>query len=248
VALRLYGIDKWVGDSGVSVVIHVHFNDFPRPDQSSPGKYAGFAIYVPEGQYYNSSTTKAVANAIAGRLSEYNPVSDLHTEQSGVVEDQDLIAVGSFDSVDAASMLIEYAYLYEPQILNPAVRPVFLKELAYETYLGLQDFFGSSTTTNLGGLVYDTLVLPHTWNKPITGKNDLQSDVFALQTALIKDGDYPPAGKSMNDCPRTGRVGACTTAAIATFQEKYDISSDQRGVAGQGTIDELNHLYSVRAM
>jgi peptidoglycan hydrolase-like protein with peptidoglycan-binding domain len=52
----------------------------------------------------------------------------------------------------------------------------------------------------------------------------------------------------MNDCPRTGRVGACTTAAIKAFQQKYGITDDPKGLVKQETLDELNRLYSTKSI
>ena len=45
--------------------------------------------------------------------------------------------------------------------------------------------------------------------------------------AFILDGDYPPAGKNLNDCPRSGSFGPCTKAALSAFQTKYQISGEK---------------------
>ena len=87
--------------------------------------------------------------------------------------------------------------------------------------------------------------MPHSWTSPLLGKDDPADEVFALQTALVEDGDYPPAGKSMNECPRSGTIGACTKAALSTFQSKYGISGEQ-GIAGPKTESELNQLFSAK--
>ena len=243
VAIRLYGITKWANENGIDITVHIHFNDYPGHG-SGPGDHSGFAIYVPEPAYANSTTTGVIAQTVFKRLAKYNPVSDLPGESTGIVEEPDLIAIGANNTADAASMLIEYSYIYEPQVVNPAVRHAFLKELAYETYLGLQDFFEPSGSSGLAR-AYDTLMLPHSWTSPLLGKNDPVNDVFALQTALVDDGDYPPTGESLNDCPRTGRIGACTKAALAAFQGKYGITGEQ-GIAGPKTIEELNQLFSAK--
>ena len=247
VAMRLYGIDKWANDNNMDIVIHVHFNDYPRADDQTPGAYTGFSVYVPEKQYFNSSSTKAVADTIFKRLRKYNPVSDLPLEKAGILEDQDLIAIGSFNSVDAASMLIEYSYIYEPQILDPTVRHTFLKELAYETYLGLSDFFSPASASMLSES-FDTLTLPHHWNLDLNATTSslghvFSQEVFALQSALIDHGDYPPDGSSMNECPRTGKFGPCTKKALTIFQQKNSIT-DEKGFVGPKTLNELNQLFS----
>lgn len=248
VALRLHGINKWGNENNIDIAIHIHFNDYPRkkPLARVPGKYTGFAIYVPEQDYLNSPTTKAIANTVYKRLGKYNPVSNIKGERDGIVEEPDLIAIGSNNSVNAASMLIEYAYIYEPQLNDPAVRPLYLKELAYETYLGLMDFFDPSVAA-AEAKTFDTLVLPYKWENVMTGKNDSTKDVFALQTALIIDGVYPPSGSSPNDCPRTGKLGPCTRSALKSFQEKYDIS-DEKGIAGPKTLETLNRVYSSQTL
>jgi len=246
VGTRLHGINKWANENEMDVVVHIHFNDYPRKNTSTSGNYTGFAIYVPEGQYFNSTSTKAVANTVFKRLAKYNPVSDLRGERSGIVEEPDLIAIGSYNSVDAASMLIEYAYIYEPQLNDSRIRETYLKDIAYETYLGLQDFF-DPVTLPIGMNNLGTMVLPYKWQNQLIGKNDLPQDVFALQTAMILDGVYPPAGLSPNECPRTGKFGACTRAALKAFQQKYDIK-DEKDIVGLNTISTLNRVYSNGAL
>ena len=245
VALRLYGITKWANENNIGITIHIHFNDDPVHAAGEPGKFSGFAIYVPAELYGNSTTTRALAAAVYKRLAEYNPVSDLPAESTGIVNEPDLIAIGANDTAASASMLIEYSYIYEQQLQDPAIRSIFLKELAYETYLGLQDFFEPSKAA-AQALTYDSLVFPHSWAGPVVGKNASSTEVFALQTALINDGEYPPSGMSMNDCPRTGKIGACTTSAIKAFQDKYGITGDIKGVAGPETIYKLDQLYSAK--
>jgi len=218
VALRLHGINKWINENDIDIAIHIHFNDYPRDRQDLAGEYTGFAVYVPEGQYFNSSTTKIIAERVFKRLAKYNPVSDLRMEKSGIVEDQDLIAVGSNNSLNSASMLIEYGYIYEPQFLNPETRDMALKDLAYQTYLGLIDFFDIEMA-NYNSLAYDTTILPYSWERPL--EKSSPKDVYALQTAFIYDSIYPPKGYSKNDCPRSGKIGPCTKTAIQTFSERF---------------------------
>ncbi len=242
VALRLYGITKWSNENNIDIAIHIHFNDHPGHKHNISGTHSGFAIYVPAKQYGNSVTTKAVAGTIFKRLAKYNPVSDLSGESGGIVDDPELIAVGANNTADAASMLIEYGYIYEPQILDPKIRSLFIKDLAFQTYLGLQDFFDQQNVVSMSGS-FDTLVMPHEWGHPMTEKNVQTADVFALQTALLIDGVYPPAQKSKNDCPRSGSFGPCTKKALGEFQKKYNINGEN-GVVGEKTIEELNRRYS----
>ncbi|MEI6396581.1 MAG: N-acetylmuramoyl-L-alanine amidase [Candidatus Taylorbacteria bacterium] len=141
IALRLYGITKWANENAIDVVIHIHFNDIPNHKANVPGKNKGFAIYVPVGQYANSTTTKAVANAVSNRLEKDFSISNLPGESSGIVDEPDLIAIGANNTADAASMLIEYGYIYEPQFQTTTKREEAFRTMANDTYLGLLDFF-----------------------------------------------------------------------------------------------------------
>jgi len=246
VALRLYGISKWSNENDIDIIVHIHFNDNPGHLRNSPGKYSGFAIYIPQNQYFNSSTTHTVANSIFNRLQKLNPISNFGGESGGIIETQDLIAVGAYNSVNAASMLIEYGYIYEPQFNDPELKGLAIRDLAFQTYLGLQDFFDDKSPTNLFG-TYDTSLMPYTWTSPITDNKYSSKDVYSLQTALVMEGDYPPNNKSMNDCPRTGSFGNCTKTAVESFQKKRGVTGEY-GMVGIKTLEELNKSYSVKAI
>lgn len=241
VALRLYGINKWVNENAVDIAIHIHFNDYPRKKAREPGIYSGFSIYVPERDYANSTTTRAVAEKVFKRISKYNGVSNLPNEDEGIVEEPDLIAIGAYNTTNAASMLIEYGYIYEPQFQNEEVRSRTLKDLAFQTYLGLQDFFGSGNDVSFA---YDTLMLPHSWTNVVSSNKGSSEDVLALQSALLLDGLYPGNGKTKNDCPRSGRVGPCTLSALEAFQKRYGITGES-GYVGERTRLILNGKYSI---
>ncbi len=240
VALRLYGLTKWSNENNIDIVIHIHFNDNRRPNVNKSGDYSGFSMYVPAKQYGNSTTTRVIAGGIFKRLAKYNPVSDLPGETDGIIDEPELIAVGSNNTADAASILIEYSYIYEPQFQDPQVRSMAIKDFAFQTYLGLQDFFDPNKNVELAR-AYDTLILPYKWNTPLVDNRATASDVFALQTALMFDAVYPPSGKSKNDCPRTGTIGNCTRTSLNVFQDKYGISGE-KGIAGQKTLQVLNKI------
>ncbi len=226
----------------IDVTIHLHLNDYARLSASRPGKYSGFSIYVPVNQYGNSPTTKAVAQNIFNRLAKYNSVSDLSGESTGLVEEPDLIAIGTKNSSNAASLLIEYGYIYEPQFTNPQLCDVALKDLAWQTYLGLQDFFEPNSTVRLTK-ADDTLLLPYDWNRSLKSQDkSVAKDIFVLQTALMLEGEYPPVGKSKNDCPRTGFFGPCTKSALLAFQTKQSINGEN-DLVGEKTIAILKQLY-----
>jgi len=240
-AMRLYGINKWSSENDMGIVIHIHLNDYVRANRREAGVYSGLAIYVPESQYYNSKTTSVLAKTILQRLSKYNPVSNLPGEKGGIIEDQELIAIGSYNTSDAASMLIEYGYIYEPQFVNPETRNLAIKDLAYQTYIGLLDFFDPTSVTSVVRF-YDTIALPYEWREKITTKTPEGSDIFALQTALLLEGVYPPSDKNKNDCPRTGRLGPCTKRSLSTFQKQYNIVGETN-ILGDKTLKKLNERY-----
>lgn len=246
VAYRLYGMSKWSNENDIDIIIHVHFNDHPGHSKTSPGQYSGFAIYIPEGAYFNSTTTEAVAHAVFNRLQKYNPVSDFPGEKSGIVETQDLIAVGAYNSLNAPSMLIEYGYIYEQQFNKPELYDIAIKDLAFQTYLGLQDFFDDKNPSNLDGHT-DTLLMPYTWERQIVDNKYDSKDVFSLQTALVNDGVYPPEDKTFNDCPRTGSFGNCTKKAVELFQKKRGVKGEY-GMVGNKTLEELNKTYSIKVI
>jgi peptidoglycan hydrolase-like protein with peptidoglycan-binding domain len=179
----------------------------------------------------------AVARNVFARLGKYNPVTNLPVESGGIIEEPDLIAVGTDNSLDAPSMLIEYGYIYETQFVEPEIRRLSLRELAFHTYLGLEDFFSRGKSRH----IYDTTVLPYLW-KEVLKEGVVSTDAFALQTALIFDGVYPPAGEIMNDCPRTGKIGECTKASLKQFQRKYKLK--ETGLFDKETIEHLNRLYA----
>lgn len=245
VALRLYGMGKWANEQDVDIIIHIHFNDYPGHGRG-PGKYSGFAIYVPFAEYANSSTTRVLADSVFKRLQKYNAVSNLPGEASGIVPDEDLIAIGAYNSIDSASMLIEYGYIYEPQFMNDEIRSAAISDLAFQTYLGLQDFLDPKAAETLAR-PYDTLIVPHTWSSPMSETAAKPADVYALQTALVFDGEYPPANQSLHDCPRTGKIGPCTKTAIEAFQAKRGITGEA-GTVGQRTLQVLNGLFSVKPL
>jgi N-acetylmuramoyl-L-alanine amidase len=241
VALRLYGINKWNNDNEVDLAIHIHFNDYPRGSRRSPGQYSGLAIYIPEKQFSNSTTTNVIADDIFDRLSKYNPKSDLPVENDGIIEEQELIAIGSYNTSNIPSMLIEYGYIYEPQFVNEKTRDSMIDDLAYSTYLGIEDFFNNEERELVS---FDTPIFPYHWDSQITKSKADEMDVLALQTAMMNEGLYPPTGKTKNDCPRSGTFGSCTIKALTDFQNKYGIVGEN-GYVGEKTRSVLNSLYSV---
>ncbi len=241
IGTRLFGITKWANENNMDIVLHIHFNDYPRKNTSIAGEHNGFTIYVPTAEYSNSATTKAVASGIFNRLKKFNAVSDLKGESDGIVDEPKLIAIGPDNTANAASMLIEYGYIYEPQFENPALRSIALKDMAYETYLGLGDFFDKDFAGK-SSHPFDTMVLPYNWSNVLDEQTPSSLDIFALQTAMIADGEYPPEDKTKNECPRTGAIGPCTKDALVSFQEKHGIEGED-GLLELKTLDFLKKNY-----
>lgn len=235
---RLYGINKWTNENKTDIVIHVHFNDDPERNYYDVGKYTGFAIYVPEKQFSNAKASVALAGPIFDRLRQYIPVSDMPKEKSGIVEDQKLIAIGAYNTLDAAGLLIEYGYIYESQFINSEIRPLAIKELAFQTYIGIKNFFEEQSKN-----AYVSAILPYIWKENLEKGMKGSKEVFVLQTALTFKNFYPPENFSKNDCPISGNFGDCTILAVKEFQKKYGIEPIS-GFVGPLTRKKLNEIFS----
>ena len=248
-SLRLYAINKWANENNIEVVFHIHFNDYPGRKLDKLGEYSGFSIYVPEYQLPNHRASSEVAKPLKNQLEKYFAKSDLPAESFALIEDHELIAIGSNASRDGVSVLTEYGYIYEPRFTNKETRGVILKELAYQTYVGIKKFFNGN---DLPASNYETTLLPHIWNNPLKkGAASESKDTLYLQMALRQEGLYPPENKTFNDCPLSGVFGNCTFEAVKKFQEKYadeiltenDKIEKASGFAGPKTLAKLNELY-----
>lgn len=239
VATRLYGITKWANENNINLMLHLHLNDYPSHHKNVVGKYSGMVIYVPSKEYDNSSVTNNIAHAIFKRLSLYNPIDNLPVESGGIIDDSELIAVGANNTSDVPSMLIEYNYIYEPQFLDKDIQSIVLKDLAYQTYLGLEDFFTNKNNVTVTSSYNPSVI--YEWKTPVKGNNSNPKDIYALQTALIMDGDFPPKDKSKNDCPHNGTIDKCTKSSLIEFQKKNDIINET--IFGEKTFELLNKIY-----
>ncbi|PIR57854.1 MAG: hypothetical protein COU71_01860 [Parcubacteria group bacterium CG10_big_fil_rev_8_21_14_0_10_38_31] len=239
--IKLYGINKWANENDVDIVINIHFNDYPGRKYNKPGEYSGFSIYIPESQYSNAKASLALAQPVFDQLRKYLPISDMPKEQTGITEDQELIAIGANNSLDPAVLFIEYGYIYESQFTNENIRKIALEEAAYQTYLGIKNFFEGEV--NLSTKQYDTLSKTYFWNNDLNKGLKSSKDVFALQLALAQNEVYPPETLSKNDCPINGNFGRCTNEAVKEFQKKYNIDPPL-GFVGPITRDKLNEIFA----
>lgn len=206
VALRLYGITKWAGDEGYDLAVHIHLND------TGAQNHQGFAVYVPDREYGNAAASRPLGEAIAFELNKFNASSTLPIENYAIVEDQSLIALGAYNTADFPSVLVEYAYIYEPKIKNPEARDAVLSDMAYQTYRGVSKYLGAQVQGD------DTLALPHPWAEKTFAQGASDPQVYALQVALSKLGFFPPKGQLIIGCPLSGVMDACTTSALNAFQ------------------------------
>lgn len=234
-ANKLYGINKWANENKIDLVLHIHFNDTPERKKWGPGEYNGFVVYVPNRQFSNAGPSIELGKSILDRMNTYFAVSDMPSETSGVVEDQKLIALGAMNTLNPAAVLVEYGYIYEPQIINSNVRPLYFKEVALQTVLGINNFFNNYTNA-------DVATLPHKWSGNLKKGVKGSKDVFALQLALTLDGFYPPTGKNKNECSINGNYGSCTSLAVAQFQKDFGLTPVGISV-GPKTRAKLNALY-----
>jgi N-acetylmuramoyl-L-alanine amidase len=140
-AIFLYGINKWAGEKKVDIAINIHFNDNPK--YKGKPNYEGFVIYVPEKQYSNSSSSKLLAKDLFNEISKIQKPSTMPNENGGIVEDQELIALGRYNTSDSLSVIIEYAYIYETLMQNTTTRNNFLDKAASSTARAVNIFFES---------------------------------------------------------------------------------------------------------
>lgn len=234
VALRLYGINKWANENKIDLVLNLHINDTTDHGPDTPGSNSGFAIYIPDTIYGNSRASRPVASAIAARLSQFSATSTLRIENQGVVPDRELIAVGAYNTLKVPTALIEYGYITESKMLAPELRTTLAKDYAYQTYLGLRDFFKDPVSAK-----YATKALPRTFASDIP-LGTTSPDAYALQAALTVLGFYPPRESNLVACPISGTMNECTQVALRAFQKS-------RGLAETGMLDaQTRHALNER--
>jgi len=228
IANILYGINKYANEKDYDIVIHIHFNDYPGRTGRS-GKYNGFSIYIPEEQYSNAKASMAFAKKLRDQLAWLFPESN-NQKETGIVEDQELIAIGANNTADPITTLVEYGYIYESQFHNE-VRGLVLEELAYQTYLGLMNFLEEEDLEKEGF----RQLTDWQWKGRLS-PGDKGVDVLALQYFLRKEGFYPTNG-DLNNCPINGNFGGCTQGALKEYQKEAGI--EPSGHFGQLTLESI---------
>ncbi len=236
-AYRLYAINKWAGEQKFDMVIHVHFNDEHPRKTDKPGKHSGFAIYIPSNILPNYSESHDLGESVGKRMAKSFYKSNLplemeHAEEGGVIPDYKLIAIGSNGTLEIPSILVEYAYIFEPSV-SPELIEVSTGIMAEATATGIADYVNETKTEEPN--------LKFNWKEELSKEKDTRVDVAALQYALFELGLYPPIEMTQIDCPVTGIFGPCTERAVKDFQIKHGLKAD--GVAGEHTIGTLNYLF-----
>ncbi len=226
VAYRLYAVNKWAGEHDFDLIISVHFNDHYPRKENKVGEYVGYSIYAPGDILPNAHPSREVAVSIGSRLSDIIPASNLFLEsdladKSGVIPDTSLIALGSSATLTVPSILIEYSYIYEPQ-LRLEVSKTTLEAMAQATYLGLEEY--------LSGKKSESKTFTHAWTKNLSPGKTRNREVLAIQIALnfLK----------IKSCALDGIYGDCTKAGLRIFQKSHGLDAD--GLFGKKTRIKLN--------
>lgn len=139
--LFLYGTNKWVEKNNIDLVLHVHFNNNPKINGKP--NYRGYCMYIPESQYSNSSSSRIFANYFNEEISKIQKKSNMPQEKDIIIEDQELIATGNYDTLKIPAVVIEYAYIYEPMMLSSSTRNNFIEKAASSTATAIEKYIQS---------------------------------------------------------------------------------------------------------
>jgi N-acetylmuramoyl-L-alanine amidase len=136
--LYLYGTNKWIEKNNIDLVLHVHFNNNPKINGKP--NFSGYCMYIPEKQYSNSSSSRIFANYINQEISKIEKPSDMKQEKDLIIEDQQLIATGVYNTLKIPSVAIEYAYIYEPMMLSSSTRNIYIEKAASSTATAINNY------------------------------------------------------------------------------------------------------------
>jgi N-acetylmuramoyl-L-alanine amidase len=146
-ANRLYSFNLWANENDIDLVLHIHFNDYPREDNEMPGKYKGYSIYIPEKQLKNHSKSFEIAEKIEYGLSQHFKPSNLKIEEDIIIESQSLISVGANNTLNVPSVLVEYGYIYEDYLLDAKNRAVSFDKMSGATISAIKDYFNLESSS-----------------------------------------------------------------------------------------------------
>lgn len=136
--LYLYGINKWIDENNFDLVLHVHFNSNPKINGKP--NFSGYCIYVPEKQYTNAPASRIFADYLNEEISKIENKSTMPQEKSTIIEDQQLIAIGDYDTLKIPVAVVEYAYMYESKMLSSSTRNIFIKDAASSTAVAIENY------------------------------------------------------------------------------------------------------------
>ena len=143
-SVKLYGINKWVNENNIDVVLHVHFDDNDRGSNKwKIGPYKGFTVYYPDIQMVNAKESTKLAGDIFLKLYGKYSTSTLPKEKGGFIADQKLIALGASGTLNKSvrAVLIEYGYIYQKILRNSTTRHQAYKNMASLTVKGITNYF-----------------------------------------------------------------------------------------------------------
>lgn len=138
--LYLYGTNKWIEENNIDLVLHVHFNNNPK--YKGKPNYSGYCMYVPDSQYGNASSSRIFANYLNAEISKIENKSNMPQEKDTIISDQELIAIGNYDVLKIPSVLVEYAYIYEPMMTSSSTRNIFIDKAASSTATAINKYIG----------------------------------------------------------------------------------------------------------
>lgn len=236
VAYDLYGINKWIAEESFDFVIHIHFNDDTSHWGNNFGEYSGYTVYAPDKNLPNSLKAEPLAENVARELQKTFwksnlPVESTKADSLGIVPDFKLISLGSNMSLKTPSILVEYSYIYEPNLakdffdLSSSVMARATARGIFNMLSGPQDWHS----------------LNYSWKKPLGVSIKKDPDTLALQYGLKELGFFPPKNLNRAECGFTGIFGPCTQKALKEFQRKNNLTPD--GVAGPKTEQALNSIF-----
>jgi hypothetical protein len=140
--LYLYGTNKWIAENDIDLVLHVHFNNNPK--WNGKPNYNGYCMYIPDRQYENASSSKIFSGYLNDEISKIIKASNMPQEKDTVIESQQLIATGNFNTLKIPSVVIEYAYIYEPMMLGSSTRNIFIEKAASSTAVAIQNYINNN--------------------------------------------------------------------------------------------------------
>ena len=139
-SVELYGINKWAGENGIDLVIHLHLNDSGRKNMNQPGYYKGFTMFIPEKQMANATASRAIATDIYSDLKKDFTPETVSGRKDSLFEDQSLIAIGASGTLTKPAILIEYGYIYDKIFSTDALREKSYSDMAAQTVAGIRDY------------------------------------------------------------------------------------------------------------